>query len=443
MSPPAPPSASGEGNAEQAEAAACRSSASGNRPCASSSWRRERPRPPRTLVPRRGKDGARPRDRDPLSDDTGRVPCRAWTTAPSGATPTRSCATALLIGAGDVLAVHREPTSASSSSRSPRPATAPARATSTCSRPTRASRARARSTRRGHAGRAARVARRAHARALLAGAGIVWITGSEDRGARRRASAARRAAGHRRPGPARYRRAVGRAERASAWWPGRRPPGPRRSTPTCGRGGGADARQRPAALRPPRRRRPAGRLAAARRAPGRARRAADARSTCASCGCAARAPISASACPRARLARRHQRRARPRITPNVPTEEVFTSPAPAATRAGSAARGRSHSRAGRSRASRRVPARPARADRGRGDEDREFLAPTSRATAAPGGSARSRSSTSLARRRGGPRRTSRRCWTRTRQPHRLRPGLRRHARAGRAAGQTAPGCTST
>ena len=200
------------------------------------------------------------------------------------------------------------------------------------------------------------------------GAGIIWIAGSEDpQAAGGRASRASRPPRRRSPGPDAVPprgRAGGRAlRRGGLADAGLGRPGLPRAH---GRGRAGDARQRPAALRPDRRRRSAERLAAARRGPGGARREAhqlDLRELrLRAPGTDLRLALPAGTSWRGGIndVRGH------RITPNIPTEEVFTSPAPAAT-SGTFRCTRPLAIAGRviDGHRRRVPARPARAHRGR------------------------------------------------------------------------------
>ena len=183
MSPPEPPSASGTGMPSRPRPAAWRSSASGKRPCASSSSAtgaddalREVP------APCRGTGGARPRDRGPLS---ARYRPRTMSSVDDGSLARYADAIVrdgLLIGEGDVLAVHPEPIQRELADRAhrgrlPRRCALRRRARDR----SRASRARARSRAPEDTLDWRPAWEDARMRELVReGAGIVWIAGSED-----------------------------------------------------------------------------------------------------------------------------------------------------------------------------------------------------------------------------------------------------------------------
>ena len=137
----------------------------------------------------------------------------------------------------------------------------------------------------------------------------------------------------------------GAPTRASRWWPGRARPGRPRSTPSSSRRRRRGARQRPAAVRAPRRRRSSRRLAASRRALT-ARARASPRSTCASSACGPRHRPPPGAARRGELARWSQRRARPAHHAEHAHRRGVHEPRPRPPPAPSAARARWPSRAG-------------------------------------------------------------------------------------------------
>ena len=260
-----------------------------------------RPRPRRIRAPCRGTAGARPRGRDPLS-----ARYRPRTMPGVNETSLARYADAivrdgLLIGPGDMLAVHPEPIQ-----RELAVALTEAgyRAGARFVRRARDRSAHHARTRAGRAGGHARLAPglggRAHARARARGRGHRLDRGQrESAGVRRRAPGRVPPAESSTPGPPAYRRAVGRADArfVVVAWP--TPAWAAQVYPELTRRGRAGrARQRPAALRPARRgrsRRTAGGVHAERLA----ERAAQAERARPARAAAARrpAPICSSALP--------------------------------------------------------------------------------------------------------------------------------------------------
>ena len=236
MSPPAPPSASGIGTPSRPSSAALRNSASGKRPCASSSSATGATTPsanPRT-VSRKSRCSSE-RSRSTLCTIPAAYDATAWTPARLPVMPTRSCATGCSSGPGDVLAAA--------------PRADPARARRRAHRGRLPRRRALRRRARDRSAHHARARARSRPRTRSTGAPRGRTRACASSCARARASSGSPAARIRRCSPTCRRRAPcaasstaracrptgapsGAPTRASPSSPGRRPPGRLRSTPS-------------------------------------------------------------------------------------------------------------------------------------------------------------------------------------------------------------------